>query len=272
MRRRGSHYRTEIGGGHALRALPAALKAALAQACAWAIAVVLLALEVIPPQAWILVLVQGVLAALAAFTLRSEPWWIPIHLAFAPALLLARGLAIAPGWYLAAFAALATVYWTSFRTRVPLYLSNRAAVSAVADLIAPAGGMKILDIGSGIGSLLIPLARMRPDCDFRGIEAAPAPFLLSRIRSRGMHNIRFDRGDFFGHPWGGYDVVYAFLSPIPMEAVWNKARREVQPRAALVSNSFPVPGRKPDMVIEVGDARKTRLFVYNLQSAEKQEN
>jgi hypothetical protein len=272
MRRRGSHYRTEVGAGRALLALPAALKAVLAQASAWAISILLLGLEVIPPQAWVLVLVQCALAALAALTLRSEPWWIPIHLGFAPALLLARGLAIAPGWYLAAFAALVAIYWTSFRTRVPLYLSNRATVSAVAELITPADGMKILDIGSGTGSLLIPLARMRPDCNFRGIEAAPAPYLVSRIRSRGLHNIRFDRGDFFDHPWGGYDLVYAFLSPIPMQAVWDKARREMSPGHILVSNSFPVPGRKPDRVIEVGDARGTRLFVYNQQSTEKQEN
>lgn len=273
MHRRGSHYRAEAGGGRRVPlALPAALKAVLAQAAAWALAILLLSLGAIPPQAWPLVLAQCALAALAALALRSEWWWIPIHLGFAPALLLAQGLELAPAWYLAAFVALLAVYWTSFRTRVPLYLSNHATVDAIAKLMPARKALKVLDIGSGTGSLLIPLARMRPDCDFSGIEAAPAPFLLSRILSRGMRNVHFGRGNFFERPWNGYDLVYAFLSPIPMQAVWDKARREMSAGCILVSNSFQVPGRKPDMVIEVGDARGTRLYVYNQQSTEKQQN
>ena len=36
------------------------------------------------------------------------------------------------------------------------------------------------------------------------------------------------------------------------------------PGALVVSNSFPIPGRKPDEVVEVGDGRATRLYVYRV--------
>ncbi len=272
MRRRGNLYRPEAGGSRILFGLPATLKALLAQATGWILAILLIALGVLPPQPWPFVLLQCLLAAATSHALRGDRWWIPIHLAFSPLLLFAHGLMIAPGWYLAAFLGLLAVYWTSFRTQVPLFLSNRATVLAVAELLPQGRTAQVLDLGSGTGSLLVPLARLRPDCRFTGLEAAPAPYLLSRLRARGLPNLHFARGDFFEHSWGEQDVVYAFLSPVPMARVWDKARHEIPARAMLISNSFPVPGRKPDKVVEVGDARGTRLFVYNQGNGEKRAN
>jgi SAM-dependent methyltransferase len=120
----------------------------------------------------------------------------------------------------------------------------------------------VLDLGSGTGSLLRPLARLRPDCRCEGVESAPAPYLLSRLLARHQPNIALARGDFFKMPWGDYDLVYAFLSPVPMQAVWDKARAELRPGALLVSNSFPVGGVEPEQVIEVPDRRRTRLYCY----------
>jgi len=80
-------------------------------------------------------------------------------------------------------------------------------------------------------------------------------------------NIDWRRADLFARPWQDYDLVYAFLSPVPMAAVWKKAAAELRPGALLVSNSFPVPERAPDLVIEVGDRRRTRLYGYRIQPA-----
>ena len=126
-----------------------------------------------------------------------------------------------------------------------------ATADAVAALLPRDHPIRLLDLGSGTGSLLRPLARQRPDCRCEGVESAPAPYLLSRILARHQHNIALARGDFFKMPWGDYDLVYAFLSPVPMSAVWNKARAELRPGALLVSNSFPVEGVDPEEVIEV---------------------
>lgn len=247
--------------------MPPALSALLSQVVGFAAAFALARAGLVAGL-WPLVAVQAVTAALAAAVLRSARWWLPIHLGFLPLAVAAHGLGLHPGAYLGAFLVLVLVYWTSFRTQVPLYLSNRATALAVAEQL-PAQPARLLDIGAGTGSLLRPLARARPDCQFTGLELAPATWLLGRLLAAGMSNLDCRRGDFFDHPWHEYDLVYAFLSPVPMAEVWRKAASEMRPGALLLSNSFPVPGRDPDFEIEVGDRRATRLYGYRIGPQER---
>lgn len=238
------------------------LKAFLAQAGGWLLALALWRHGLAGPGVWPLVSAQALSAAALAALLRSERWWLAIHLGFAPMLLVAGRLSIPPNWYLGAFVMLALMYWTSFRTQVPLYLSGGAAVSALQALLPPAATSRMLDLGSGLGSPLLPLARRRPDCRFTGIETAPAPLLISRLRARDLPNLVFERGDFFARSWAGFDVVYAYLSPVPMAAVWEKACREMHAGSLLVSNSFPIPGVAPLRVIVLGNGSGASLYVY----------
>lgn len=242
--------------------MPPALKALLSQVAGLAIAFALARAGLVAGL-WPLVGVQALGATVAATALNSARWWLPIHLGFLPLVVGAHGLDLHPGVYLGAFMLLVLVYWTSFRTQVPLYLSNRDTARAVAELL-PARPARLLDIGAGTGSLLRPLARARPDCHFTGVELAPATWLVGRLLAAGMANLDCQRGDLFARPWHDYDLVYAFLSPVPMAEVWQKAARELRPGSVLLSNSFPVPGREADFVVEVGDRRATRLYGYRI--------
>lgn len=243
--------------------MPPALKALAAQCGGWALAWLLARSGLLPAGLWPLVAAQAAGATLCAATLRSALWWLPIHLAFVPLAVLAHGLGLDPAWYLGLFLTLLAIYWTSFRTQVPLYLSNRRTAETVARLLPAQRPISLLDIGSGTGALLRPLARLRPESRFAGIEAAPALYWLARLLARGATNLSFTRGDFFTASWSNYDVVYAFLSPVPMAKVWQKARKEMRPGSLLISNSFPVPGIEPAFVVEVADRRRTRLYAYH---------
>lgn len=247
-----------------LRSPSPAAKALLAQLGGILAAFALGRAGLLPAGIWPLAGVQALAATAAAAALKSDRWWLPIHLAFVPLLVAGQRLGLPPLAWLVAFGALLAFYWTSFRTRAPLFLTNRRTVPRVAELLPAGKPLEVLDIGSGTGSLVRPLARLRPDCAFCGIETAPGPWLLGRLLGRGIPNLRWLRGDLFAIPWGGYDVVYAFLSPAPMAAVWDKASRELRPGALLVSNSFAVPQRAADFVVEVGDRRGTRLYGYRI--------
>jgi hypothetical protein len=244
-------------------ALPPALQALTAQVVGWGLAVGAMALGWLPAgHPWRLAVSQALAAAITARLLGSARWWLAIHLAFAPLLLAAAHLNLAPGWYLAAFLALLGVYWSSYRTQVPLYLSNRATVAAIAGLVPEDRPWRILDLGSGTGTLLRPLAAQRPLTSCVGLESAPAPCWIARLLGRDLPNLRLRREDFWRHDWSGYDLIYAFLSPVPMPRVGEKARAELGPEALLVSNSFPIPDMEPDFVLDLDDRRRTRLYAY----------
>ncbi len=208
-----------------------------------------------------LALLQGLSSALIALWQRAPRWWLPIHLAFAPLAVVVHGFAIPPGWFLGAFLLSLLVFWRTDRSQVPLYLSNRRTAAALAALL-PVTAARVIDLGCGDGRLLRHLAAARPDCSFVGIEHAPLPWLLARLRSRGVDNLTVRRGDFWPEPLQAYDLVYAFLSPAPMPRLWRKALAEMAPGALLVSNSFAVPDVAPDRVIEVDDRRATCLYLY----------
>lgn len=241
-----------------------ALKALLAQSAGAIIAIAIARGGFLPTGIWPVAAVQAAGATVVAAALRSDRWWLPIHLGFVPSLILAGKLDVSPAWYLVGFAVLLAFYWSSFRTQVPLYLSSRKTAQAVAALLPAARPQRVLDVGSGTGSVLRHLAKSRTDCVFDGIEVAPAPWLLSKARARAQSNLRFRRGDFFAQSWRGYDVVYAFLSPVPMTRLWEKAQRELPAGGIVISNSFPVSGAVPERTVEVGDARGTVLYVYRV--------
>ncbi|QID19077.1 class I SAM-dependent methyltransferase [Nitrogeniibacter mangrovi] len=238
------------------------LRLLLAQAAGWLLLFALLRLGA-PVTGLPLALVQGTLAAAVAHLLRAERWWLALHLGFTPLIWLASQLAIAPGWYLAAFVVLAVFYWTSFRSRVPLFLSNRRTVDALAALL-PRDDVRLLDAGAGTGSALRPLARRFPRAHLTGIETAPGPWLIGRLLCAGQANLRWLRGDFWAHDWAPYDVVYVFLSPVPMPEVWRKACAQMRPGSLLVSNSFAIPGVEPVRTVTPQQTGGRPLYLYEI--------
>lgn len=249
-------------------------KALLSQIAAMALVLALLALGTFghPPSLAIAVAAQACFAPIVARALRSDRWWLWIHALFPVTVALANSLQIHSGWYLAAFLLFVLVFGPTVRSRVPLFLSSEKTIETVSEFIAQEVFVrqpqaKILDFGSGTGGMPIGLARRHPEQQFDGIEAAWLPYLRSRIQAAGISNVRLMRGSFWDLDLSPYAVVYAFLSTEPMPRLWQKACREMQPGAALISNSFRVPGVEPSQVLHVNDERETELLVYRIPSA-----
>ncbi len=207
--------------------------------------------------------IGGVALFFARLTRQAWWWWL-IHALFAPLAWAASTMAIDPGWYLLLFIVLLLVYRGALGGQIPLYLSNRPTAAALAAITADLSKMRFLDLGAGLASVLSPLAVQRPEAHFTGVENAPLTWLVGRLRTARRTNCDWRWGDLWRADLGGYDVVYAFLSPAPMAALWTKVQYEMRPGTLFISNSFPVPAIAAEQVIEVDDARQTRLYCYRL--------
>ncbi len=201
--------------------------------------------------------------ALLISTLTRQPWWWRlIHALFAPLAWGIAALSIDPGWFLLAFLLMLLVYRGAISGQIPLYLSNSATATALAELTSEQPEMRFIDLGAGIGSILCPLAKTQPSAHLSGIENAPGTWLVGYLRTIGLANCKWFWGDIWRVNLAEYDVAYAFLSPAPMSALWEKAQREMRPGSLFISNSFPVPGVEASRIVEIDDARQTRLYCY----------
>ncbi|MRX11351.1 methyltransferase domain-containing protein [Pseudoduganella sp. FT25W] len=194
--------------------------------------------------------VQGLLAALVTWKLALAAWWRAIQLLFPLAVLTALALQL-PSWLFGLiFLLLLGWYWSTFRTQVPYYPSQPVVWDAVRQLLPAARAPRVIDIGSGLGGLTLYLARVRPDADAIGIELAPLPWLVSWLRARiGRSRARFLLGDYEKLDFGQFDLVFAYLSPAAMPALWRKTRAEMRPGTMLVSYEFVIEERAPDSII-----------------------
>ena len=201
------------------------------------------------PPLPLLALAQGFLAAIPF--LRRERWWVPIQLFFPIMVLVALSLRIFPTWFLMGFLLLGIIYWNTFRSRVPLYLTGKAVAMELSGRL-PEGSFEFADLGFGLGGLLAMLAKEKPGGKFFGAEVAPLPFLIGMARCMNLPNCRMAWGSYQRIDLSGFDFVYAFLSPVPMPVLFEKAKREMKPGSVFVSNSFGVPGWEADETVVVG--------------------
>lgn len=219
----------------------------------------------------ILLALQGLIAAGLGQVMGLAKWWLLINLLIPAAVALALSLNL-PNWiYPLLFIILALVFWNAADDRVPLYLTNRTTWRALQALITAEvrdqqKPLTVTDVGCGLGGALLFLARQCPDAKFVGIESAPLPYAVARLRVAfsGLSNLSIRYGDLWKQDLGPFDLVYCFLSPEPMPRLYDKAKSEMQPDKLLISNSFSVPGITANDIIKVEDRRETELLVYRI--------
>ena len=255
--------------------LPPSATALLLQLFSLLLAWLCLLITQLSPEPLAIAFLSGIIAVALSYFAGLARWWLPIQLMFAPALVLMLKLNIPSGYFLFAFLAMLAIYWSTFRSQVPLYLSSRKVWQTLEELLPPAElpsfdgvnkKFKFMDIGSGMGGVLVHLSSARPDGLYFGIENAPLPYLLSLLRVKlGKHsNCQVQWGSMWTCDLAPYDVVFAYLSPVPMEQLWHKVKQEMRPGTLFISNSFAVPEHPPQYSITLDDLHHSTLHIWHM--------
>ncbi|TNC98473.1 MAG: hypothetical protein FD121_622 [Gallionellaceae bacterium] len=250
----------------ALKSLPPAIIALLLQVAAFTAVLFVVRLFQFQLAPIVFVLLCGLLAATLSHLVKQARWWLYIQLAFLPSMLLVYSLDIPPTLFLVAFVIMLVVYWSAFRTQVPLYLSSNKVWQALETQLPANQSFTFIDLGSGLGGVLTHLAKTHPHGHYHGVEYAPLPFVWSWLRIKlGKHkNCTVQWGSMWDSDLSQYDVVFAYLSPVPMERLWHKARAEMQTESVFISNTFAVPDHPPQSTLTVEDLHTSTLYIWKM--------
>ena len=203
-------------------------------------------------------------AMLGSKLLRQPTWWLAIHLLFLPATLALHSLQLSAHWYLLILIVLTLVFWGTIKGDVPLFLSSTAVVDAVSQLITQESAQHFAELGAGIGTVTVPLAKQHPQLNINAWERAPLPWAINVCRSRHYAHSHCYRSNLWNCDFSQYDVIFAFLSPAVMPELGAKLRSVMRPGSLLISSSFAIPDWKPETIKPLNDIAKTQLFCYRI--------
>jgi cyclopropane fatty-acyl-phospholipid synthase-like methyltransferase len=149
------------------------------------------------------------------------------------------------------------------RNEVPaVFTPDKTLPQVVKALDLPEHG-KVVDLGCGDGRVLASIIRNNSKLVAIGVENNLLVWALARVRLK--HRAKIERGDLRKIDLSGCDRVFAYLGPGMMAELGPKFERELRPGAKLVSQQFPLPGRKPDEVLDLAYAKPfaNKLYVYH---------
>jgi SAM-dependent methyltransferase len=120
----------------------------------------------------------------------------------------------------------------------------------------------VYDLGCGDGRLLFA-ALEKGAGKAVGIEIDPVPLQTARLwaRKKGWENrITLLESDIMSLDLSGATVVFTYLCSAAALLLKDKFEKELKPGTKIVMEMFPIPGWKPERVIERG----TDFYLYTM--------
>lgn len=100
--------------------------------------------------------------------------------------------------------------------------------------------LTVVDLGSGTGSLLIPLAKEFPQHTFVGIEWDCIPLFVAMFYSRKLKNTHWHKQNFMTYSCCDADIVFCYLLKTMQDSVGLKLSHEIKNDCIVITELYPV--------------------------------
>ncbi len=158
------------------------------------------------------------------------------------------------------------IIYSSVRNGIsPMPTSSKVKNELFQIPLKPARGT-IYELGSGWGSLAFILAKKYPSHRIEAYETSWIPYYFCLLRKyfNKSPNLYFYRRNFYTITLSNASMIFCYLFPAAMQRLKLKFLQELPQGCIVVSHTFALPGRKPDLTIEVSDLYRTKIYVYHI--------
>ncbi len=151
---------------------------------------------------------------------------------------------------------------------VPFIPADHTGIESMCESINLKGDEKVIDVGSGWGSIIFHLLRKYPKLDVTGVELNPVLHLFSTIRAKLFHQnqkITLYKQDAVKLEYKKYDVIFLFmLSSFVNKVLVPKFEKELVKGTKVISYVFPMKSDKfREKKIELPtNGWKSVIYVY----------
>ena len=164
----------------------------------------------------------------------------------------------------AALTVIALIFVYTLKTGIsPMPTSTKVRHAMLEILPADLNG-PILELGSGWGTLAVPLAHKYSKSTVIGYEISPLPWVYSYIRklTSNLQNLTFYRRDYLKEDLSDAALIVVYIHADGMEKLRTKLECELKPGALVQSNFFQIRGWTPIRELIVDDVHQTKIYLY----------
>ena len=156
----------------------------------------------------------------------------------------------------------------SFKNMVPFVPTSKKVAKKMVELAGVKKGDKVIDLGSGTGSIVMAAASSEKDITVVGVELSPLLRLITKLklllRPRLSKRISIIRQDMFNVHLSPYAVIFCFITPEAIKKLLPKFRQ--LPRGTkIVTHMFSLPSIEgfDEQIHHINE--KTSVYVYTKQ-------
>ena len=144
--------------------------------------------------------------------------------------------------------------------------SSSKAYNAMMTLADETGSGAIVDLGSGWGSFVIPIAKKNPQRQVVGYELSLLPWFISVLLKKilGLKNLSLHRQNFYHANLPTASVLVCYLYPQAMNKIKAKLLLEQPAVDFLISNNFALPSWQSHKVIKLDDFYQSPIYLYKI--------